>query len=86
MKEFHVLMFSQETSCHTVEAAKVDEVFESASGGGLGNKRLNGHVTNVLTPITTLRIRIHSDAKNVLTGIIDSYDVSPRQSISFCSK
>ncbi|KAL4656330.1 pecanex-like protein 4-like [Arapaima gigas] len=67
----------QETSCHTVEARRVDEVFEAAfeAPDGLGLPTcLNTHWGNVLTPCTVLPIWVYSDARNVLTGIIDSHD------------
>uniref|UniRef100_A0A8C9RPR0 Pecanex-like protein n=1 Tax=Scleropages formosus TaxID=113540 RepID=A0A8C9RPR0_SCLFO len=67
----------QETSCHTVEARRVDEVFEAAfeAPDGLGLPTcLNTHWGNLLTPCTALPVCVYSDARNVLTGIIDSHD------------
>ncbi|KAL0969048.1 hypothetical protein UPYG_G00222000 [Umbra pygmaea] len=67
----------QETSCHTVEARRVDEVFEWAfeRPERLGlNQGLNLHWGNVLTPCAALPVRVYSDARNVLSGIIDSHD------------
>uniref|UniRef100_A0A9J8D6I5 Pecanex-like protein n=1 Tax=Cyprinus carpio carpio TaxID=630221 RepID=A0A9J8D6I5_CYPCA len=68
----------QETSCHTVEARRVDEVFEGAfdhvERPGQCFQLLNPHWGNVLTPCSVLPIRVYSDAQNVLTGIIDSPD------------
>ncbi|XP_052007055.1 pecanex-like protein 4 [Xyrauchen texanus] len=68
----------QETSCHTVEARRVDEVFEGAfdhvERPGQCFQLLNPNWGNVLTPCSVLPVRVYSDAQNVLTGIIDSPD------------
>lgn len=65
----------QETSCHTAEAQRVDEVFESAFQREHPQVcSLNEHLENVLTPCTVLPVKLYSDARNVLTGIIDSPD------------
>ncbi|XP_057715244.1 pecanex-like protein 4 [Corythoichthys intestinalis] len=67
----------QETSCHTVEARRVDEVFEAAfeRPERLGLMQgLNLHWANALTPCAALAVRVYSDARNVLSGIIDSHD------------
>lgn len=68
----------QETSCHTVEARRVDEVFEGAfdhvERPGQCFRLLNPHWGNALTPCSVLPVRVYSDAQNVLTGIIDSPD------------
>lgn len=67
----------QETSCHTVEARRVDEVFEAAfeRPEHLGlTPGFNLHWGNALTPCAVLVLRVYSDARNVLTGIIDSHD------------
>ncbi|XP_074146379.1 pecanex-like protein 4 isoform X2 [Sminthopsis crassicaudata] len=64
----------QETSCHTVEARRVDEVFEAAFEQEEYARALplNEHFGNILTPCTVLPVRLYSDARNVLSGIIDS--------------
>ncbi|KAM5241613.1 pecanex-like protein 4 isoform 2-T5 [Hipposideros larvatus] len=65
----------QETSCHTAEARRVDEVFEGAfEQEYTGICSINKHFGNVLTPCTVLPVKLYSDAKNVLSGIIDSHD------------
>ncbi|KAM9777706.1 pecanex-like protein 4 [Neosynchiropus ocellatus] len=67
----------QETSCHTVEARRVDEVFEAAfeRPEQLGfTQGFNLHWANALTPCTALPVWVYSDARNVLSGIIDSHD------------
>ncbi|XP_077394724.1 pecanex-like protein 4 [Festucalex cinctus] len=67
----------QETSCHTVEARRVDEVFEAAfeRPERLGlTQGFNLHWANALTPCAVLVVRVYSDARNVLSGIIDSHD------------
>eukprot|EP00795_Rhopilema_esculentum_P002949 gene2949-1198_t len=60
-----------ETSCHTVEAARIDDIFEVT----LGEKPrpvLNPYPGHCLTPFDHFELETYSDAKNVLTGIIDS--------------
>uniref|UniRef100_A0A4W2FGF5 Pecanex-like protein n=1 Tax=Bos indicus x Bos taurus TaxID=30522 RepID=A0A4W2FGF5_BOBOX len=66
----------QETSCHAAEARRVDEVFESAFEQEEYVKlcSINEHFGNVLTPCTVLPVKLYSDARNVLSGIIDSHD------------
>ncbi|XP_073427369.1 pecanex-like protein 4 isoform X2 [Dendrobates tinctorius] len=66
----------QETSCHTAEARRVDEVFEMAfeQAENSGRLVLNNHFGNVLTPCTVIPVRVYSDARNVLSGIIDSHE------------
>lgn len=66
----------QETSCHTAEARRVDEVFEMAfeqeeHGSSFS---LNHHFGNILTPCAVLPVRLYSDARNVLSGIIDAHE------------
>ncbi|XP_013010764.2 pecanex-like protein 4 isoform X2 [Cavia porcellus] len=65
----------QETSCHTAEARRVDELFESAFEQEYPRVcSLNEHFGNVLTPCTVLPVKLYSDARNVLTGIIDCHE------------
>ncbi|KAM6170697.1 pecanex-like protein 4 isoform 1-T1 [Erethizon dorsatum] len=65
----------QETSCHTAEARRVDELFESAFEQEYPKVcSLNQHFGNVLTPCTVLPVKLYSDARNVLSGIIDSHE------------
>ncbi|XP_070369814.1 pecanex-like protein 4 isoform X5 [Equus asinus] len=66
----------QETSCHTAEARKVDEVFEGAFEQEEYTRvcSISEHFGNVLTPCTILPVKLYSDARNVLSGIIDSHD------------
>ncbi|XP_066485766.1 pecanex-like protein 4 isoform X2 [Tiliqua scincoides] len=64
----------QETSCHTAEAHRVDEVFELAFEHEEHTETLflNHQFGNILTPCTVLPVKLYSDARNVLSGIIDS--------------
>lgn len=66
----------QETSCHTAEARRVDEVFEMSfeQNNQARTCSLNHHFSNILTPSTVLPVLVYSDARNVLTGIIDSLE------------
>ncbi len=64
----------QETSCHTVEATRVDDIFESVYGReskSCFDFWLNTHFFNTLQPIDSVVIHTYSDARNVLSGIID---------------
>ena len=60
----------QETSCHTVEATKLDDLFEFSVSPAIFNP-LPFHT---LQHIETVTIVTYSDAKNVMTGIIDQPD------------
>jgi hypothetical protein len=64
----------QETSCHTVEAAVIDEIFESSFDCDRDLCGLNWHVMNMLHAKARVPIQAYSDARNVLTGIIDHPD------------
>uniref|UniRef100_A0A8D1RP22 Pecanex-like protein n=3 Tax=Sus scrofa TaxID=9823 RepID=A0A8D1RP22_PIG len=66
----------QETSCHTAEARRVDEVFQGAFEQEEYARvcSINEHFGNVLTPCTVLPVKLYSDARSVLSGIIDSHD------------
>lgn len=60
-----------------MEARRVDEVFEGAFEHperiGL-TQGFNLHWANALTPSAALAVRVYSDARNVLSGIIDSHE------------
>ena len=75
----------QETSCHTVEATRVDDVFQDifVHEGKWPLVSLNQHVTNVLRPCDSLTLNTYSDAKNVLTGVIDQPENLRRNSENF---
>ncbi|XP_009074281.1 PREDICTED: pecanex-like protein 4 [Acanthisitta chloris] len=66
----------QETSCHAAEAHRVDEIFETAFEPQEHTKILspNAHFGHILTPCTVVPVRLYSDARNVLSGIIDSHE------------
>ncbi|NWR39311.1 PCX4 protein, partial [Tachuris rubrigastra] len=66
----------QETSCHAAEAHRVDEIFEMAFEHQECAKVLspNPHFGHILTPCTVVPVRLYSDARNVLSGIIDSHE------------
>ncbi|XP_064623432.1 pecanex-like protein 4 [Lineus longissimus] len=65
----------QETSCHTVEAARIDDILQEAfEVEKMPACSVNHHIGNTLTPCDAAIIETYSDAKNVLTGIIDSPD------------
>ncbi|NXK61302.1 PCX4 protein, partial [Sylvietta virens] len=66
----------QETSCHAAEAHRVDEIFERAFEHQEHTRILspNPHFGHILTPCTVVPVRLYSDARNVLSGIIDSHE------------
>ncbi|NWI65139.1 PCX4 protein, partial [Todus mexicanus] len=66
----------QETWCHTVEAHRVDEIFEMAFKHQEHRTILTPYhyFGHILTPCTVLPVRLYSDARNVLSGIIDSHE------------
>lgn len=64
----------QETSCHTAEAARIDDIFESAFEPAERScyvGELNKYPLHALTPADACNLEAYSDARNVLTGIID---------------
>ena len=67
----------QETSCHTVEAGRLDDIFETTfeRSGGFPISTFNKFPLHTLTPVDAIPVDTYSDARNVLTGIIDSPDV-----------
>lgn len=75
----------QETSCHTVEATRIDDIFQEifVHEGKWPLLSLNHHASNVLQPCDTLILNTYSDAKNVLTGIIDQPENLRRNSENF---
>ena len=64
----------QETSCHTVEATRIDDIFEETfePSGGASCCTLNAYPLSVLRPYDTTYVKTYSDARNQLTGVIDS--------------
>ncbi|XP_041352688.1 pecanex-like protein 4 [Gigantopelta aegis] len=63
----------QETSCHTAEAARLDDIFEMAfeKEGGFSPCSFNKYPMHTLTPVDSASVDTYSDARNVLTGVID---------------
>ena len=64
----------QETSCHTAEATRIDDIFEGAYGHESKSPFefwFNEHILSVMHPLDSAVIHTYSDARNVLTGIID---------------
>ena len=66
----------QETSCHTIEAGRIEDIFEGTfekeNGGTCCS--WHPHIFDTLRPYDAATIKTYSDAKNVLTGVIDSPD------------
>eukprot|EP00111_Clytia_hemisphaerica_P005087 TCONS_00014638-protein len=68
----------QETSCHTTEAESIDELLDFDS-----YKIINKYFAHTLTLTTKMNLDAYSDAKNVLTGIIDNPDFHQTLSKTF---
>ncbi|XP_059178435.1 pecanex-like protein 4 isoform X2 [Physella acuta] len=78
----------QETSCHTAEASRVDDQFVEAFVGKGKNQpccTFNGYPFHCMTPVDAAEVRSYSDARNVLTGVIDCPD-SVGMTLSFFIK
>ena len=60
----------QETSCHSEEATVIDAMFEKIHS----NYPINKALRSTLIPADTRVIKTYSDARNILTGIIDQPD------------
>ncbi len=84
----------QETSCHAIEASAIDHILEMAFGageeGGGHHQRsrssacLNSHFLYTVAPVMRLPVKTYSDARAVLTGIIDSPETFHRLKALFC--
>ena len=61
----------QETSCHSLEATRIDDIFEATFEK---KTKLNNFLFHTLTPLTQLRVRMYSDTRNNLTSILTSED------------
>lgn len=63
----------QETSCHTVEVAAIDESLDLAYTTNKSSVYyyFNSFVFSVFTPVDSYVAKVYSDAHNSLTGIID---------------
>ena len=64
----------QETSCHTIEAARIDHIFSDAyNPKSLKSSSfwLNCHPLNTMQPVDSAVVSTYSNAHSVLTGIID---------------
>ena len=64
----------QETSCHTTEAARIDDILESAFDSNMPRCGFNRYIGNTFHAKDRVLVRSYSDARNVLTGIIDHPD------------
>ena len=73
----------QETSCHSEEATMVDNMFERVHDqNSRGVSCLNENILSTLLPTDTVVIETYSDARNVLTGIIDQPEALQKFSIN----
>ena len=68
----------QETSCHTIEATKIDDIFSSAYNPNSINSLgfwFNCYPLNIVQPVDSVVVCTYSVAHSVLTGIIDQPSV-----------
>ncbi|TRY77474.1 hypothetical protein TCAL_12639 [Tigriopus californicus] len=61
----------QETSCHSLEATRLDDIFLDTFEKQASMNRFMFHT---VTPLVSLPVLMYSDTRNVLTGIIESQD------------
>ena len=61
----------QETSCHSLEATRLDDIFSDTFQK---KSSVNLYTFHSVTPLIRMPVRMYSDARNVLTGIIESPD------------
>ena len=61
----------QETSCHSLEATRIDDIFDATFEK---KTKLNNFLFHTLTPLTQLTVRMYSDTRNNLTTILTSPD------------
>ena len=64
----------QETSCHTIEATRIDDIFSSAYNPKSPKSPsfwLNCQLLHTMQPVDSVVIHTYSTARSVLTGIID---------------
>ena len=61
----------EETSCHTTEAAKIDEIFSQTYDSTNISFWFNCHPLCTLTPVDSAVVHTYSSSRIVLTGIID---------------
>ena len=61
----------QETSCHSLEATRIDDIFEATFEK---KTKLNNFGFHTLTPLTQLSVKMYSDTRNNLTSILTSQD------------
>ena len=59
----------QETSCHSLEATRLDEIFDAAF---INKAKLNRYSFHTITPLLEVPVNMYKDTKNVLTGVISA--------------
>ena len=57
----------QETSCHSLEATRIDDIFDSSFEK---KTKLNYFFFHSPCPITSISAKMYSDTRNNLTGVI----------------
>ena len=58
----------QETSCHSLEATRIDDIFQSTFEK---MEKLNTFLFHCLTPLTDISVKMYSDTKNNLTDVLN---------------
>lgn len=61
----------QETSCHSLEATRLDDIFLDTFEK---EASMNRFLFHTVTPLVNLPVLMYSDTRNVLTGVIESQD------------
>ena len=57
----------QETSCHSLEATRIDDIFDSAF---VKQTKVNHFLFHTLTPLTSISVKMYSETRNSLTEVI----------------
>lgn len=76
------LELQEQTSCHSEEAAHVDSMIETLHNPSPCSQPCNTNFLDTLLPMDSVAIETYSDARNVLTGIIDQPEALQRFSSS----
>ncbi len=61
----------QETSCHSLEVTRIDDIFQDTFDREAG---LNHFAFHTVTPLISIPVPMYASSRNVLTGVIESPD------------
>jgi hypothetical protein len=61
----------QETSCHSLEVTRIDDIFQDTFER---DASVNHFAFHTITPLVSLPVNMYASSRNVLTGVIESPD------------